>query len=460
MTDYSCLQTFEGHSATILNAVFINKGMQIMSSAADGLIRMWSIRTGVCEATFDKHNDRVWALATIPKDRFCRGMPKLTIESSSDDICDQILISGGSDSSLHFWLDTTIQEENKRIAGEEEKFLMEQTMLNDIRNKRYGRALRSALELNHASKVAMILSTILEEEDEKSYVTSASSASTGPSKFTLLTSMTSGSASSRSLSVSGDDDEAYDIDYGTPIFERLDSFIYKLSVIEDKTLLSRLIGFTKDWNTNSRQCHIAQAVINSLLRIVKVKKLITFDHAKETAKALLSYNERHYQRLDKLYQASFLLEYMTSMMALYPLENKTKNNDDALVSKMFESTTTSLDDAEDDSFVPNIFSAINNRQTSSRSNFDSDYDDDDEITDIKHKKGSASSAKDKSKALSASKEKSKPVAAAKEVVVKAANEKPNSSGSKRVIESIDNSNDRSIAAATPDSSKKKKKAKA
>lgn len=30
---------------------------------ADGLLKLWSIRTGECAGTFDAHDDRVWALA-------------------------------------------------------------------------------------------------------------------------------------------------------------------------------------------------------------------------------------------------------------------------------------------------------------------------------------------------------------------------------------------------------------
>ena len=43
---------------------FVNRGMQLISGASDGLVRLWTIRTGECENTFDQHADRVWALAT------------------------------------------------------------------------------------------------------------------------------------------------------------------------------------------------------------------------------------------------------------------------------------------------------------------------------------------------------------------------------------------------------------
>ena len=60
--------------------------------------------------------------------------------------------------------------------------------------------------------------------------------------------------------------------------------------------------------------------------------------AAEAVPALLSYSERHFQRIDKLYQASYVLEYMSSLMSLLPndsiVENDMKKN-----SKIIEKTS-------------------------------------------------------------------------------------------------------------------------
>lgn len=63
VVDYTCLRVFEGHTASALTVKFANKGMQLLSGAADGLIKLWTIRSGECENTFDLHADRVWAIA-------------------------------------------------------------------------------------------------------------------------------------------------------------------------------------------------------------------------------------------------------------------------------------------------------------------------------------------------------------------------------------------------------------
>ena len=34
-----------------------------MSAGADGLLKLWSCRTGECGSTFDEHAGKIWALA-------------------------------------------------------------------------------------------------------------------------------------------------------------------------------------------------------------------------------------------------------------------------------------------------------------------------------------------------------------------------------------------------------------
>lgn len=37
--------------------------LQVVSAGADGLVKLWSVRTSECTATFDEHEGKVWALA-------------------------------------------------------------------------------------------------------------------------------------------------------------------------------------------------------------------------------------------------------------------------------------------------------------------------------------------------------------------------------------------------------------
>ena len=39
--------------------------MQLLTAGADGLLKLWSIKTSECIGTFDNHDGRVWALAGL-----------------------------------------------------------------------------------------------------------------------------------------------------------------------------------------------------------------------------------------------------------------------------------------------------------------------------------------------------------------------------------------------------------
>jgi len=59
------LQTFEGHDSSVLRAEFISQGMQLVTAGADGLLKLWSIKTSECTATFDDHDGRIWAFTGL-----------------------------------------------------------------------------------------------------------------------------------------------------------------------------------------------------------------------------------------------------------------------------------------------------------------------------------------------------------------------------------------------------------
>lgn len=66
LSDLSCLQTFEGHSFSVLCARFINHDRQILSVDSNGLLKVWDTKTGVCDKTEEIHEDKVWGVDQIP----------------------------------------------------------------------------------------------------------------------------------------------------------------------------------------------------------------------------------------------------------------------------------------------------------------------------------------------------------------------------------------------------------
>src|SRR5271169_723441 len=74
---------------------------QLVSAGGDGLVKVWTIKTGECETTLDNHTDRIWSLVLNENEN--------------------ILVSGGGDSVITFWEDTTALEKEKQAQALEER---------------------------------------------------------------------------------------------------------------------------------------------------------------------------------------------------------------------------------------------------------------------------------------------------------------------------------------------------
>ena len=157
--------------------------MQLLSGSADGLIRLWTIRTGECETTLDNHDNKVWAIAVPPEALVA--VPAAANASNASDIvigqgenseaagssiattstnlvsghslAQQGLVggdarrltfySGGSDSKLVLWQDVTAQEEQARVVELEKGLLLEQELHNEMRNKRYHKVMIKQIQI-------------------------------------------------------------------------------------------------------------------------------------------------------------------------------------------------------------------------------------------------------------------------------------------------------------------------
>lgn len=131
-----------------------------------------------------------------------------------------------------------------------------------------------ALQLGHSSKVLGILMRILDVDMESS------------------------DAGAETLS-------SVDIRLG-----RLDQYLAPLTEEE----LEKLLPLVADWNTNAKFGFVSQAVMSSLFRTVKVDKLQSVHKFADLAHGLLSYSERHYNRMDRLHEASYLIDFISGQV--------------------------------------------------------------------------------------------------------------------------------------------------
>lgn len=95
------------HSATCITHV------QVLSAGADGLVKLWGVRTSECLATFDEHEAKVWAMHV-------------------GGAGDSLLVTGGADARVNVWRDCTAEDEASAAAERTEAALRGQELSNAL----------------------------------------------------------------------------------------------------------------------------------------------------------------------------------------------------------------------------------------------------------------------------------------------------------------------------------------
>jgi U3 small nucleolar RNA-associated protein 13 len=237
----------------------------LVSSGADGLIKLWTVRTNECETTLDGHSDKVWAL-----DLAHGGTEK-------DGVKKDLLVSGGADSKIVVWEDTTAQLEAEERAQQAESILLDQQMANHLRHKEYDKALEIALKVDKPMQAYKVLAAMLENEIS----------SKNKPQLTLQQHVSK-----------------WDLDR-----------------------VAQVLKYCRDWNTRARNAPLAMWVLQAVVKTIPVDKLASREATKcthgnipELLAGITPYAERHFDRLDRLHTSAYLLDYLLfNMSSLDPL---------------------------------------------------------------------------------------------------------------------------------------------
>ncbi|KAL8619229.1 hypothetical protein ACOMHN_050010 [Nucella lapillus] len=223
MADFSLMQSLEGHNSSVLKVIYISGGRQLLSSDSEGLLKLWTLKTSTCEKTFEAHANKAWALAVLPGE-------------------EDLIISGGADSTLIIWKDTTDEEVQLARETAEKQILQEQKLQNLLQQKKFLKAIGLAITLERPYTVLNIIKNIMK----------------------------------------------------TPTgFEDLE----KLCKLKPHQIGS-LLRYASQWNTNTHHCQGAQVVVNILLKGFPVEELLALPDFRTSFEGLLPYTERHFQRTD------------------------------------------------------------------------------------------------------------------------------------------------------------------
>lgn len=264
LNDYSCLRTLEGHTNSVLKVLWLptppppspsdapapsKRPPLIASAGGDGLLKVWDASTGDVAATLDNHTDRIWALTVNPDTG--------------------ALVSGGGDSVVTFWKDTSAATVAKSSAAAAQRMEQDQRLQNHIHAGNYRDAITLALALNHPARLLALFQSVLATQPQE----------TG--------------------SISG--------------LKAVDQVLGSLSNEQLLSLLSR----ARDWNTNARTCAVAQRVLSVVVRTYGAERLAGLGRRKggrEVLEGLRVYTERHYRRVEELWGESWLVEFLLGEM--------------------------------------------------------------------------------------------------------------------------------------------------
>lgn len=272
LNDYSCLRTLEGHTNSVLKVLWLptppppqpptpdaatttspKRAPLIASAGGDGLVKVWDASTGDAAATLDNHTDRIWALTADPTTG--------------------TLVSGGGDSVVTFWADTSVQTAARTTAAASQRVEQDQELQNHIHDANYRDAITLALALNHPARLLALFQSVTTQHPPEAG------------------------------SISG--------------LHAVDAVLASLS---DEQLLS-LLARVRDWNTNARTCAVAQRVLGVVVRSYDRERLAALGRrsgkgggGREVWGALRAYTERHYRRVEELWGESWLVDVLLGEM--------------------------------------------------------------------------------------------------------------------------------------------------
>ena len=278
-SDLALAGTLKGHKRGVMALAFSPTTKSAATASGDRTVKVWSLTDFSCLSTFQGHAGSVLTIdflsgGTQLVSTGADGLLKVwtlktsECETTLDAHTDKVwalsvrgdgaeLVTGGADSVLNVWRDVTGAADEAEVLAAEQGVLKEQDLMSAMSRKDFSHAVDLAFELGHSYRLWTVLKDLLE---------------------------------------SGGSFDA-------------------LVVAWDDARLAQVLNFLRDWNTNATKAGVAQALLASVLRKVPLQRLKGVPGAGALVDGLASYTERHFARVDKVVQASFLIDYTCAAMS-------------------------------------------------------------------------------------------------------------------------------------------------
>ncbi|TRY98994.1 hypothetical protein DNTS_001252 [Danionella cerebrum] len=295
LADMSLLGVFRGHTRGVWSLQFSPVDQVLATASADGMVKIWGLQDFSCLKTFEGHDASVLKIIFVSRgtqlvSSGSDGLVKLwtiktnecvkTFDAHQDkvwalhgSIRDELIVTGSADSTITLWQDVTETEQAEEQAKQEEQVLKQQELWNLLHEKQYLKALGIAISLDQPHTALCVIKEIRQQEDG---------------------------------------------------MQELEKTLLKLRLDQKESVLRYCVV----WNTNSRCCLDAQAVVKVLLTHLSPEEMLQLQGARTHIQALLPYTERHMQRISRLLQSSMFLDYMWQKMRITGAQDRVTLDDE------------------------------------------------------------------------------------------------------------------------------------
>ncbi|KAL6770716.1 hypothetical protein ACKKBF_B32345 [Auxenochlorella protothecoides x Auxenochlorella symbiontica] len=295
--DLVLVATLRGHRRGVWSVAFSPVDRLVATASADASLRIWSAADGACLRALEGHAASALRLCWVSLgaqlvSAGADGLVKLwgarageaaaTLDAAEDKVWaldargdGAQLVSGGGDGRLVLWADATAEDRGEAAAAGAAAVAADQAYANALADRDWTAAAKTALERDQPRRLLAVVNNVLEGADEPA------------------------------------DAEA---------------MLRPLVAPLRGEALRRLLETVRDWNTHTRSCHAAAALLRAVLCSHAPGELCALPGVAGIVDALAPYTQRHAARLDRLARSAFLLDHvLDSMSMLEPVDEAAQN---------------------------------------------------------------------------------------------------------------------------------------
>ncbi|EIE25517.1 WD40 repeat-like protein, partial [Coccomyxa subellipsoidea C-169] len=284
LPDLVQMLTLKGHRRGVWSVQFSPVDQCVLTGSGDATIRLWALTDGSCLRTFEGHGASVLRASFISAgtqvvSAGADGLVKLwgvrtsectaTFDEHEGKVWalavagenDAVLATGGADARVNIWRDCTAEDEAAVVASRTQNAVKAQELSNALKDNDYQAAAAMAFELGHAGQLRSVVEAACAQGQE---------AAEG-----ILNALVDGL---------------------------------------EKDQIKQCLEFIREWNTNSRHCHAAQATLQAILSQHAPEVLLDIPGVAALLDGLSAYTQRHMARIDRLRRSVALLDYTLGAM--------------------------------------------------------------------------------------------------------------------------------------------------